>query len=30
MGVNMKKTGGNNYISIFDDNKQRKIDGFFN
>ena len=30
MGVNMKKPGGNNYISIFDDNKPRKIDGFFN
>ena len=30
MGVNLKKPGGNSYISIFDDNKPRKIDGFFN
>ena len=30
MGVNMKKTGGNNYGSIFDDNKPRKTNGFFN
>ena len=30
MGVNMKKPGGNNYISIFEDNKPRKIGGFFN
>ena len=29
MGVNMKKPGGNNY-SIFDDNKSRKVNGFYN
>ena len=30
LGVNLKKPGGNNYTSIFDDNKSRKINGFFN
>ncbi len=29
-GVNLKEPGGNSYISIFDDNKSRKINGFFN
>ena len=30
MGVNKKKTQGNNYISLFDDNKSRKVNGFYN
>ena len=30
MGINLKKPGGNSYSSMFDDNKSRKINGFFN
>ena len=30
MGVNMRKNGNNNYTSIFDDNRSRKVNGFYN